>query len=137
MDTVRALSIAYVAALAAFLVLDALWLGTMYSRLYKPQLGALLRDTPQIAPAAAFYLLYIAAVTVLVIAPALTAPGILKVIALGALFGLAAYGTYNLTNFSTLRGWSGLVTVVDLIWGGVVTGLAAGAGFWAARTFGS
>jgi uncharacterized membrane protein len=135
-DSIRALAIAYVAALVAFLVLDALWLGTMYGRLYKPQLGALLRDAPQIAPAAAFYLLYIAALTVLVVAPALTAPAFMRVMALGALFGLAAYGTYNLTNYATLRGWSGLVTIADMIWGGVASGLAACVGLWAARTFG-
>lgn len=136
MDSIRALAFAYVAALVAFLVLDALWLGTMYSRLYKPQLGALLRDAPQVVPAAAFYLLYIAALTVLVVAPAVQTANFLRVIALGALLGLAAYGTYNLTNYATLRGWSVAVTIADMIWGGVASGLAASAGLWAARTFG-
>ena len=43
----------------------------------------------------------------------------------GALFGLVAYATYDLTNLATLRGWSLPVTLVDIAWGAAVTALSA------------
>lgn len=135
MDHLRALLFAYVASLAAFLALDALWLGSMYERLYKPSIGALLRDTPAMAPAALFYLLYALGLTVLVIATAPAGSSIFRAMGLGAVLGLVAYGTYDLSNYATLRGWPLLLTIADMAWGTFATALAAGAGLWAARTF--
>jgi uncharacterized membrane protein len=50
----------------------------------------------------------------------------------GALFGLFAYATYDLTNFATLKVWSLRVTVLDIGWGALVTAAAASAGALAA-----
>ena len=36
--------------------------------------------------------------------------------------------TYDLTNYATLKVWSLKVTILDMIWGTVLTGLAAAAG---------
>lgn len=129
----RALSLAYLASLISFLALDAAWLTTMYGRLYKPGLGAMLREQPSIAPAALFYLLYAAGVTLLVVASASSAT---RALGAGALFGLVAYGTYNLTNYATLRNWPLTVTAADMLWGAFATALAAAAGYWAARLLG-
>ena len=41
----------------------------------------------------------------------------------GALFGLLAYATYDLTNYATLRNWTLQITIVDLMYGTVVAGL--------------
>ena len=43
----------------------------------------------------------------------------------GAALGLLAYATYDLTNQATLRGWPWSVTLADMAWGTVATGLAA------------
>ena len=40
-----------------------------------------------------------------------------------AVFGLMAYGTYDLTNMATLAGWSWTVVFVDMAWGAFATGL--------------
>jgi uncharacterized membrane protein len=48
----------------------------------------------------------------------------------GALLGLVAYGTYDLTNQATLKDWPWVVTLTDLAWGAFVTGAAA----WVACT---
>ena len=53
-------------------------------------------------------------------------------LALGALLGLVAYGTYDLTNQATLKVWSVNVTIMDMGWGAVVTGLASAIGCAAA-----
>jgi len=46
----------------------------------------------------------------------------------GAAFGFVAYMTYDLTNLATLRDWPRALSLVDVAWGCVATGLAATAG---------
>jgi uncharacterized membrane protein len=43
----------------------------------------------------------------------------------GALFGLIAYATYDLTNLATLKGFSLKVTMIDLAWGSFISGTTA------------
>ena len=119
--------IAYAAAAAVFLALDAVWLLTMYDRLYRPAIGHLLRDGFAVAPAAAFYALYILGVVVFAVWPGLSSGRALEAAARGALFGLIAYATYDLTNQATLRDWPWQVTLIDLVWGAFVSAAAAGA----------
>ena len=64
-------------------------------RLYQPLIGQLLAEKVSLGPAIAFYLIYIAAVVALAIAPAI-AHGDWKSAAIkGAIFGAAAYATYD------------------------------------------
>ena len=49
---------------------------------------------------------------------------------MGALFGLFAYGTYDLTNQATLRNWTTTLTIADMAWGTLVSGIAAVAATW-------
>ena len=46
----------------------------------------------------------------------------------GIALGLVAYGTYEFTNYATLRDWSFEQVAVDTIWGGILTGFSAWAG---------
>jgi len=46
--------VAYLATAAVFLPCDAIWLGTMGPRLYRPALGPLLAAQPDLAAAALF-----------------------------------------------------------------------------------
>ncbi|SON55638.1 putative membrane protein [Hartmannibacter diazotrophicus] len=121
--------ISFVATALAFLGLDAIWLSVMASRLYRPKLGSMLADTFNLPAAAVFYVLYIFGLTFFVLTPAL-ASGRWQTAALyGALFGLVAYGTYDLTNQATLKDWPVLITIVDLCWGMFVTSAACIVGF--------
>jgi len=49
------------------------------------------------------------------------------------LFGLVTYAPYALTNLATLRDWPVVVTVVDLIWGTVLTASTSALSVWVAR----
>jgi len=116
--------------------LDAIWLGTMTQRLYRAQMPELLLPAPQWVPAIAFYLLYAVGVLVLVVLPALERDWTLaRVAGTGALLGLVAYGTYDLTNHATIRGWSPVVTMVDLAWGTTLTAVVATVAIVIARRF--
>jgi uncharacterized membrane protein len=110
----------YVAALVAMLAPDAVWLGLTGPTLYRPALGDLLAETFKPAPALLFYLLYAGGLTVLT-------PGrsVASSAARGALYGLCAYATYDLTNQATLRHWPTYLTLADLAWGTVLSAFAA------------
>lgn len=124
---------AYVAAAVMFGFTDAVWLTTMTPRLYQPALGPILAEQPNIAPAVVFYLLYIAGIVFLAVAPALKDGGWKKAALMGAVFGLIAYATYDLTNQATLKIWATKVTVLDMTYGALATSLAAVVAFLAAR----
>jgi uncharacterized membrane protein len=83
--------------------------------------------------AVVFYLFYVAGIVGFAILPALNANSWVWALVAGVALGLIAYGTYDFTNLATLKNWSWKVTVVDLIWGGAVTGAAAVAGYFAAK----
>lgn len=115
------------AALVSMLVIDSVWLRTMYEPLYKKNIGHLLGESVQYAPAVFFYLLYIGGLTFLVLYPGVTSGASLGTIALrGAVFGMAAYATYDLTSQAVLRDWPTSVTIIDIIWGTLLTGAISG-----------
>ncbi|WP_053118188.1 DUF2177 family protein [Pseudomonas sp. P1.31] len=125
--------IAYVATLLTFLLLDGIWLGLLMAPTYRELLGSLMLEKPLLLPAAVFYCLYVFGCVVFVVLPALSWQWAVK---RGALLGLVAYGTYDLTNWATLRGWSVQVTLMDWVWGMVATAVACAVGFLVVRRFG-
>jgi len=128
--------IAVATVLVSMGILDALWLFTMTTRLYRREMPDLLLPAPSWPPALLFYLLYAAGVVVLVVLPALAQQhSLLRAALTGALLGVVAYGTYDLTNQATVRGWSSTVTVVDMVWGGTLTAIVVTIAVLVARRF--
>jgi len=120
----------------AMLVLDAVWLSQMTPRFYRPAIGPLLADKPDLVAAGVFYLLYVTGIVVLAVLPAIDRGGLARAALLGAFVGIVAYGTYDLSNHATLRDWPWRLTLVDMAWGTVLTCIAASAGFLAMRAAG-
>ena len=109
-----------------FLAIDGIWLTLVAKDFYAKHLGFLMTKTPNLAAAGIFYVIYILTMVVLIISPALQKGSLITAFFTGALFGLCAYATYDLTNLATIKDWPLLVTVVDLIWGTVLSGSVAG-----------
>ena len=124
--------IAYGATLVAFLLLDGIWLGVLMAPTYRELLGSLMLEKPLLVPAAVFYGLYVVGCVQFVVLPALSWQRAAK---MGALLGLVAYGTYDLTNWATLRGWSVQVSLMDWAWGTFATAVACSVGFLVAKRF--
>lgn len=122
----------YAAAALVFVALDAIWLYTMGQRLYRTGIGHLMRPDFDVAAAVAFYLLYLTGLVVLIVLPA---AGAWDALLRGALFGLVAYATYDLTNQATLRDWPLTVTLADLAWGTFVTAVASLSAYVALERF--
>ncbi|MEO3387042.1 DUF2177 family protein [Mesorhizobium sp. CAU 1741] len=132
----KTIMIAYVAAGIVFLIVDAIWLTIMADALYRPMLGDKLEPQYVLAPAVVFYFIYIAGIIFFAVMPALQSGGLAKAALNGAMLGLVAYATYDLTNQATLRDWPLVVTLADIPWGMFVTAVGASAGFLAANRFG-
>lgn len=107
----------FVATVLAMLVLDGLWLGLVARGFYRRHLGFLMTDQVNWAAAGAFYVLYAIGLTVFVVLPGIDSGSVGAAVWRGALFGLVAYATYDLTNQATVRSWPTIVTAVDLGWG--------------------
>lgn len=121
---------------AVFFAVDLVWLSIATKRIYQPYLGSLLSSEPKLGVAAAFYLLYIIGVVALAVIPGLREGALVGALWRGALFGLLAYATYDLTNLATIEGWAWQVSAIDLVWGTTVTSIVSVAGYYAGRWLG-
>ncbi len=128
-------TIAYGVTAIAFCAIDLAWLSVMAKRFYAARLGGLVRNRPRMGAAIVFYGLYVLAIVIFAVAPALAAGNAISAAVYGALFGFFAYATYDLTNYITLRGWPLVVTLVDMAWGTFLTGASATLGYLGARMF--
>ena len=126
---------AFIATGLGFAAVDSIWLVTMSTRLYKPEIGELMAENFRLGPAIVFYLLYIAGILIFAVQPALASGKWQTALVQGALFGFFCYMTYDMTNYATLKVWSLKVTILDLMWGTFLTGSAASIGFLATRKF--
>lgn len=125
--------ITYAVTAVIFFGMDFLWLTLTSNSFYKPQLGSLLLEKPNMPVAAAFYLVYIIGIVAFAVLPALEQGAWMRALWGGALLGLVAYGTYDITNLATLTNWSTTVTIVDLVWGTLATATAATASYFLTR----
>lgn len=101
--------------------LDSLWLTKISPKLYKEQIGHLMADKPNLPAAGLFYIIYILGLVVFVVQPAVDKGSVLYAATRGALFGLVAYATFDLTSLAVLKNWPLKITLIDLTWGAVLT----------------
>lgn len=111
----------FLVAAVVFGVLDFLWLGKVGRPLYDARLGDQLLKKPRKGSAYAFYVIYLVGLTHFVTHPAVVDGDITMAAWTGALFGLVAYATWNLTNHAVLRDFPGSIIPIDLTWGTLAT----------------
>lgn len=118
--------VCYAIAVVVFAAIDITWLTVVGGQLYKQTLGDILVPNIRMAPAIAFYLLYPVGLIFFAVDPAWKNGSIITAVTHGALFGLFTYGTYELTNFATLRNWTLEITAIDMTYGAMASaGVAA------------
>jgi uncharacterized membrane protein len=118
----------YLITAIVFLFLDAVILKTVMKPLFEQHIGDWLLDEIRLRPAIVFYLFYVAGVLWFVSLPALRTGMPVNALIGGAILGAMAYGSYEFTNYSTLRDWSVQMVAVDVTWGAVLTGFSAWVG---------
>ena len=113
-------------AFALLLIIDMVWLMWLGRGFYVEEIGSLLLEQPNLIAAFAFYALYIAGLVYLVIAPAAEADSVMKAVISGAVFGLVAYATYDLTNLAVMKGFTLKIALIDMVWGMVLSAAVSG-----------
>ena len=131
--------IGYLGTGLAFAIVDAIWLSTVGPRLYRPTLDPVLADKFALAPAIAFYVIYIAGIMILAVTPAVREGEWTRALFTGAVLGFLCYATYDLTSQAVLKVWSTKISVAGIAWGTFLTAVSAVAGYfamrWGARAF--
>ncbi len=102
-------------------VLDFVWLGFVAKSLYHKEMGSILLEKFNMVPALVFYVIYVIGVVMFVVNPALEKQSLLHALGYGALFGLVAYATYDLTSLAVIKGFSTKIVVIDMLWGMAIT----------------
>ena len=126
----------YIAAVAIFLGIDAVWLKTMTGLFYEKRIGHLLADEPNMIAAGVFYLFYLLALCIIILYPQIKAQASLgHIFLMGALIGLMAYGTYDFTSLALYKGYTLDTALVDFVWGGLLTGTVSAIVAWLAYRF--
>jgi uncharacterized membrane protein len=117
----------FLLATLIFCVLDFIWLSRVAKSFYDQQIGIFLSKKPNVTAAVIFYSLFIVGLIYFVINPAINeTKSVTDALIRGGLYGLFTYGTYDLTNLATVKNWPWKLTVVDMIWGVVLSTSVAG-----------
>lgn len=126
----------YLTTAAIFLIVDMIGLRLLIKPVFEQHVGHLFAEEFRMGAAGLFYLGYVAGILWFVSLPALRDDNAMQALIGGVVLGLMAYGTYEFTNYATLRDWTMQQVVLDTIWGGALTGLAAWGGVTVVRSFG-
>ena len=120
---------AYLGTAVVFFTLDVIWLLFVTKNFYKNEIGPLLLDQPNMMAAAIFYIFFVAGIVFFGVMAGVKAESVFVAALYGGIFGLLCYGTYEMTNYATLKDWPLRVVVVDMAWGFFLTSLSSVGGF--------
>ena len=127
--------IAYISAAIVFGVMDAIWLRWAGPNLYGPVIGEIMAENFRIAPAAAFYLVYLAGMCWFAIKPGLESGQVSTALLNGAILGAVCYATFDLTSQAVFKVWAPHISVPDILGGTFVTGTSAAIATWVTLKF--
>jgi len=123
----------YAITVVIFFAVDAIGLKLLIRPVFERHVAHLFADPLRIIPATVFYVGYVAGLLWFVSVPALRQEDPMAALVSGVLLGLMAYGTYEFTNYATLRDWSLEQVAADTFWGGLLTGFSAWGGVMIVR----
>ena len=118
----------FMSSAIVFLLLDIVMLKNVLFPLFSERLGPQLLEDPRMGPAVIFYVMYMGGIMWFVSLPVLANGAAIQAFWNGLILGAIAYGTYEFTNYATLRSWSIEMVLVDVTWGAILTGVTAWAG---------
>jgi uncharacterized membrane protein len=119
----------YLAVAVQFLLIDMVWFKVMCERMYRPILGDILRAGTQPMAAALFYSIHRLGLVGFAVMPAYHDESSVRALVAGLIFGCFTYATYDLTNQATLRNWTTMLTLTDVLWGSVLAACCSYCGY--------
>jgi uncharacterized membrane protein len=131
MHSARANVLAVTVTLVTFVALDAMWLTLVAVPMFQARLSGILRTEPLLAAAIALYPIYAFGLVALAVRPAIATRSMGSAAIKGAVLGLTAYATFDLTSLAVIKGWTPGLSAIDMAWGVVASALASMAGAFA------
>lgn len=119
---------AYVGMIVLMFVVDLVWLSVIAKPIYQQGIGHLMALEPNLIYAGLFYLVYVLGLLWFAIKPNRLLPGIKRAFVAGATVGGLVYASYDLTNLSLLKDWPLGLSLMDISWGTVLSGITASLG---------
>lgn len=119
----------YFATGLAMLLLDMIWLRLAGAAIFRPEVGSLLREDPNLVAAVLFYVLYVGGLVYFAVWPAMKDGNLMLAVLNGAVLGFIAYMTFELTSLALIKGWSVKVAIADIAWGTFVSAISVAAGY--------
>ncbi len=116
----------WVVSLSLILLFDFIWFSFSVERFYKPYLGHIISGDFKYIIAFIFYFVYSFGIAYLIITPGLLLnESTFQILCKGFVLGFVSYAAYDLTNHATIKDWPTIVTIVDILWGAILTGLVS------------
>ena len=119
---------AYFAIIIAMFILDLIWLSQIAQPLYQAGIGHLMAAQPKLGFAALFYLVFVFGLMWFAVRPNVAAQGLKSTFIAGAIFGFFIYASYDLTNLALLKDWPLNLSLIDITWGTILSGICAAFG---------
>ena len=117
--------VVYVVSALVMLCIDMAWLGVVAKSYYRGKIGHLMAAEVNFPAGMIFYLIFPIGIIFFSHNTWSAQSPWIATFAMGAIFGFFAYATYDLTNLSTLRGWPVMLSVIDVGWGALISGVVA------------
>ncbi len=109
-------------------VFDLVWLSMLAEPLYQAGIGHLMAAKPNLMFASLFYLVYALGLMRFAVIPNVAGRGIKNTFVAAAVFGFFIYASYDLTNLALLKDWPLRLSVIDIAWGTLLSGVSASVG---------
>lgn len=103
--------------LVIFLVLDFSWLRLVAKQIYSRYLGDKMVKKPNYLAAFSFYIIFVVGLMIFVIIPALNIKDLNHLLIYAPLYGLVTYATFDLTSEAVFKDWATAISVIDILWG--------------------
>ena len=124
------LAATYLVMFLVFVIVEALMLTFFMAPFFSKHIGHLMRPQINLYVTLLYYLLYVAGVLYFCYFSGFKLGSLQQTLISGFLLGLLCYGVYDITNYLVLKDWKIQMTLIDMFWGGIVTSLISGVGFF-------
>lgn len=126
---------AYFTIIVLMFLLDIVWLSVLAKPIYQRGIGHLMAAQPNLIYASLFYLVYALGLMWFALIPNRHYKSLKSTFVAAAAFGFFVYASYDLTNLALLNGWPLSLSLLDITWGTLLSGVSATAGKWMFNRF--
>lgn len=119
---------AYFTIIVVMFIVDIIWLSVVAKPLYQNGIGHLMAAQPNLLFATLFYLIYALGLMRFAVIPNIGLHGVKSTFLAAAIFGFFVYASYDLTNLALLKDWPLKMSLIDIVWGTLLSGISASVG---------